>query len=209
MSKLGLEKAEEPEWIPNIHWITEKAREFQKNIYLCFIDYTKAFDCVDHNNCGKLLKRWEYQTILPASWETCMQVKRQQLEPDIEAWTRSKLGKKYGQGCILSPCLFNLYAEYIMRNAGWIKHKLESRLPGEISITSDMQMNNAQHHSLLEKCKSKPQCGTISSQSEWLLSKRLQAINAGEWVWRKGNPLTLLVGMQTSTATMENSVKIP
>ena len=53
--------------IANIHWITEKAREFQKNIYLCFIDYTKAFDCVDHNNCGKLLKRWEYQTILPVS----------------------------------------------------------------------------------------------------------------------------------------------
>ena len=51
----------------NICWIIEKAREFQKNIYLCFIDYAKAFDCVDHKNCGKLLKRWEYHTILPVS----------------------------------------------------------------------------------------------------------------------------------------------
>ena len=67
----------------NIHWIIEKAREFQKNIYFCFIDYTKAFDCVDHN-CGKLLKRWEYQTTLPSSCEVCMQIKKQQLELDME-----------------------------------------------------------------------------------------------------------------------------
>ena len=53
--------------IANIHWIIEKAREFQKNIYFCLIDYAKAFDCVDHTNCGKLFKRWEYQTTLPAS----------------------------------------------------------------------------------------------------------------------------------------------
>ena len=83
------------EQIANIHWIIEKAREFQKNIYFCFIDYTKAFDCVDHNNRGKLLKRREYQTTLPAFWETCMQVKKQQLELDKEQWTGSKLGKEY------------------------------------------------------------------------------------------------------------------
>ena len=70
-----------------------------------------------------------------------MQVKRQQLEQDTEPWTRSKLGKEYCQGCILPPCLFNLYAEYIIRNAGWMKHKLESRLPKELSVTSDMQLN--------------------------------------------------------------------
>ena len=68
----------------NICWITEKAREFLKNIYFCFIDYMKAFDYVDHNKCGKFLKRWEYQITLPASWATCMQDKRQQLEPDME-----------------------------------------------------------------------------------------------------------------------------
>ena len=60
------------EQITNIHWIIEKAREFQKNIYFYFIDYTKAFDFVDHNNCGNFLKRWEYQSTLPASWEICI-----------------------------------------------------------------------------------------------------------------------------------------
>ena len=67
-------------------------------------------------NCGKFFKRLEYQTTLPASWEICMQVKKQQLELDMEKQTGSKL-RKVCQGCILSPCLFNVYAEYIMRNA--------------------------------------------------------------------------------------------
>ena len=70
--------------IANIHWIIEKAREFQKNIYFCFIEYDKAFNYVDHNNCEKFLKRWEYQTTWPASWEICMQVNKQLLEPGIE-----------------------------------------------------------------------------------------------------------------------------
>ena len=76
-------------------WIIEKAREFQKNIYLCFIDYVKPFDFWITTNCGKLLKRWEYQTTLLVSWETCMQVKKQQLEIDMEKQTGSKLGKEY------------------------------------------------------------------------------------------------------------------
>ena len=79
--------------IANICWIIEKAREFHKNIYFCFIDYAKAFDCVDHNKLWKILKRWKYQTTLPASWEICMQVKKQQLELDMEQQTGSKLGK--------------------------------------------------------------------------------------------------------------------
>ena len=71
--------------IANICWITEKARKSQKNIYFCFIDYAKAFDCVDHKrNCGKFFKRWEYQTTWPASWEICIHVKKQQLELDME-----------------------------------------------------------------------------------------------------------------------------
>ena len=70
--------------IANIRWIMEKAREFQKNIYIWFIDYVKAFDCVDTINCGKFWKRWEYQTTWPASWEICMQIKKQHLEMDIE-----------------------------------------------------------------------------------------------------------------------------
>ena len=88
MFKLVLEKAEEPE-IANIRWIMEKAREFQKNIYFCFIDYTKAFDCVDYN-CGKFWERWEQQTTWPASWEICMEVGKQQLELDVEPQTGSK-----------------------------------------------------------------------------------------------------------------------
>ena len=81
--------------IANILWIIEKASEFQKNIYFCFIDYAKAFDCVDQKNCGKFLKRWEYETTLPASWEICMQVRKQQLELYMEQQTGSKLGKEY------------------------------------------------------------------------------------------------------------------
>ena len=76
--------------IGNIRWIMEKAREFQKNIYFCFIDYAKAFDCLDHNKHWKILKRWEYQTTWPASWEIYMQVKKQQLELDMEQQTGSK-----------------------------------------------------------------------------------------------------------------------
>ena len=81
--------------IANIHWIIEKSRKFQKNIYFWFVDYAKALDCVDHNKLlKKFLNRWEYQTTFPASWETCMQVKKQQLELDMEQWTGSKSGKE-------------------------------------------------------------------------------------------------------------------
>ena len=77
--------------IANICWIMEKAREFQKNIYFCFIDYAKAFDCVDITiNCGKFWERREYQTTWSASWEICMQVRKQQLELDMEQQTGSK-----------------------------------------------------------------------------------------------------------------------
>ena len=76
--------------IANICWIMQKAREFQKNIYFCFIDYAKAFDCVDHKKLWKILKEMGYQTIWPASWEICMQVRKQQLRLDMEQQTGSK-----------------------------------------------------------------------------------------------------------------------
>ena len=76
--------------IANICWIIEKTREFQRNIYFCFIDYAKAFDCVVTINYGKFWKRWEYQTTWPASWENFMQVKKQRLELDMEQQTGSK-----------------------------------------------------------------------------------------------------------------------
>ena len=80
----------------------EKAREFQKNIYFCFIDYTKAFAWIT-TKCGKFLKRWEYQTTLPISWENSIQAKKQQLEPDMEQWTGSKLGKEYVEAAYYHP----------------------------------------------------------------------------------------------------------
>ena len=70
--------------IANICWIIEKAKQFQKSFYFCFTDYAKAFDCVDKNKLWKILKEMEYQTTLPSSWETGMQVKKQQLELDME-----------------------------------------------------------------------------------------------------------------------------
>ena len=76
--------------VANIWWIIEKAREFQKNIYFCFADYAKAFDCVDHNKLWKILKGWAYQTTWPASWETYMQVRNQQLELNMEQQTGSR-----------------------------------------------------------------------------------------------------------------------
>ena len=76
--------------IANICWIIKKAREFQKNIDFCFIDYAKAFDCVDHNQLWKILKEMGIPDHWPASWETCMQVRKQQLELDMEQQTGSK-----------------------------------------------------------------------------------------------------------------------
>ena len=102
--------------IANIRWIMEKAREFQENIYFCFIDYAKAFDCVDHNKLWKILKEMGIPDHL-----TCF---LRNLYAGQEAAVRTghgttdwfQIGKGICQGCILSPCLFNLYAEYIMRN---------------------------------------------------------------------------------------------
>ena len=125
--------------IANIHWIREKAKEFQKNIYFCFIDHTKALVWIT-TNCGKFLKRQKYQTTLPVCWEICMQVKKQQLEPDMEQWTGSKLGKEYDKAVYCHPAYLTYKQSTSREMLGWKKHKLEWRLMGEISITSDMQM---------------------------------------------------------------------
>ena len=90
MFKLVLEQGRGTrDQIASICWITEKAREFQKNIYLCFIDYAKAFDCVDHNKLWKILQETGIPDTLPTSWEICMQVKKQELELDMEQRTGS------------------------------------------------------------------------------------------------------------------------
>ena len=101
----------------NIHWIMEKAREFQKNIYFCFIDYAKVFDYVDHDKLWKILKETGIPDHLTCLREISMQVKKQQLVTGHGTMDWLHIGKGVHQGCILPLCLFNLYAEYIMQNA--------------------------------------------------------------------------------------------
>ena len=126
--------------IANIRWIIKKAREFQKNIYFCFIDYAKAFDCVDHHRLWKILKEMGIPDHLTCLLRICMQVRKQQLELDMEQQTGSKLGKEYVKAVYCHPAYLTYMQSTSCEMPGWIKHKLESRLPRETSITSDMQM---------------------------------------------------------------------
>ena len=104
--------------IASIHWIMEKAREFQKNIYFCFIDYAKAFDCVDHNKLWKILKKIGISDHLTCLLRNLYAGQETTVRTGHRTTDWLQIGKGVHQGCILSPCLFNLYAEYIMRNAG-------------------------------------------------------------------------------------------
>uniref|UniRef100_A0A8B9XZG7 RNA-directed DNA polymerase n=1 Tax=Bos mutus grunniens TaxID=30521 RepID=A0A8B9XZG7_BOSMU len=103
--------------IANISWIMEKAREFQKNIYFCFIDYAKAFDCVDHSKLWKILKEMGIPDHLTCLLRNLYTGQEATVRTGHETTDWFQIGKGICQGCILSPCLFNLYAEYIMRNA--------------------------------------------------------------------------------------------
>ena len=99
-------------------WIIEKAREFQKNIYLCFIDYAKAFDCVDHNKLWNILKEMAIPDHLTCLLRNLYAGQETAVRTGHGTTDWFQIGKGVRQGCILSPCLFNLCAEYIMRNAG-------------------------------------------------------------------------------------------
>ena len=141
MFKLVLEKAEETEVkLPTSTGSWKKQQSSQKNIYFSFIDYAKAFDYMDHNKLWTILREMGIQDHL-----TCL---LRNLSVGQEATVRTghgttdwfQIGKGVRQGCILSPCLFNLYAEYIMRNAGLKEAQAGIKIAGEISITSDMQM---------------------------------------------------------------------
>ena len=138
-----------PDQIANICWIMEKAREYQKNIYFCFIEYAKAFDCVDHNKLWKILKKMGIPDHL-----TCL---LRNLYTGQEATVRTGHGttewfqirKEVHQGCILPPCLFNLYEEYIMRNAG-----LEEAQAGiKIARTNINNLRYADDTTLWQKVK--------------------------------------------------------
>ena len=126
--------------IANIHWIMGKTREFQKNIYFCFTDYAKAFDFVDHKKLSKILKEMgipDHLTCLLSNLYAGQEATVRTAHRTTD-WFQIRTGGC--QGCILSPCLFNFCAEYIMRNAGLDEAQLESRLAGELSIISDIQM---------------------------------------------------------------------
>ena len=126
--------------IANIHWIIEKAREIQKIIYFSFIDYAKAFDCVDHNKLWKILKEMGIPDHLICLLRNLLQVRKQQLELDMEQQPGFKQEKQY----IKAVCCHPAYLTYMQSTSwemlDWMKHKLESRLLGEMSITSAMQM---------------------------------------------------------------------
>ena len=120
--------------IANIRWIMEKPKEFQKNIYFCFTDYAKAFDCVDRNKLWRILKEMGIPDHL-----TCL---LRNLYADQEATVRTghgttdwfQIGKGVRQGCILSPCLFNLFAEYIMRNTGLEEAQAGNKIARETPV---------------------------------------------------------------------------
>ena len=139
MYKLDLEKAEEPEIkLPTSTGLSKKQGNLKKT-YFCSIDYTKKPWLWIITNCGKFLKRWEYQTTLPASCKTCLQVKKLQLELDMGQWTGSKLGKEYFKAVYCHPAYLTSMQSTSCEMLGWMKHKLKSRLLGKISATSDMQ----------------------------------------------------------------------
>ena len=108
----------------------EKAREFQKNIYFCFIDYAKAFDCVDHKKLWKNFKEMRLEDHFPCLRN--LYAGQEATEPDMEQWTGSKLKKEYVKAIYCHPAYLTYMQNTSWEMLGWMKHKLESRLPGEI-----------------------------------------------------------------------------
>ena len=140
MFKLDLEKAQEPEIkLPTSAGSSKKQESSRKTSISALLTMPKPLTVWITTNCGKLFKRWEYQTTWPASWEICMQV-RKQLALDMKQQTGSKSGKEYIKAVYCHPAYLTYMQSTSWEMLGWMKHKLESRLPGEISISSDIQM---------------------------------------------------------------------
>ena len=140
MFKLVLEKAEEPEIKLPTSTGSLKKQEFQKNSYFCFIDYDKDFDCVDHKKLWKILKQIGIPDRLTCFLRNLYAGQEVTVRTGHGTTDWFQIGKGVHQDCIFSPCLFNLYAEYIMRNARLEEAQAGARFLGEISVTSDMQM---------------------------------------------------------------------
>ena len=141
MFKPDLEKAEEPAIKLLTSVGSSKKQENSRKISIsALLTMPKPLTVWITTNCGQFFKRWEYQTTWPASWEICMQFRKPQLELDMEQQTGSKLGKEYVKAVYCHPVELTYIQSTSLEMPGWMKHELESRLPGEISITSDMQM---------------------------------------------------------------------
>ena len=140
MCKLDLEKAEEPEIkLPTSAGLLKKPKG-SRNIYFCFIDYAKTFDCVDHNKLGKIIQEMGIPHDLICFLRNLYAGQEATVRTGCGLAEWFQIGKGVCQGCILSPCLFNLYAEYIMRNAELDEAQAGIKFAGEISIASDIQM---------------------------------------------------------------------
>ena len=126
--------------IANIHRITEKAREFQKNIYFCFIDYAKAFDCVDHNKLWKILKEMGIPDHLICLWRNLYAGQEATVRTGHGTTDWLQIGKGYIKAVYCHPAYLTYMQNTSCETLDWMKHKLESRFLGEISVTSDMQM---------------------------------------------------------------------
>ena len=140
MLKLGLEKAEEPEVkLPTSVESSKKQENSRKTSISALLTTSKPLTVWIMTNCGQFFKRWEHQTTSCATWKICMQVKEQQLEPNMEQKTGSKLGKEHIKAVYCHLAYLTCMQSTSSKMPGWVKHKLESRLLGEILITSDMQ----------------------------------------------------------------------
>ena len=141
MFKLVFEKAEEPEIkLPTSTESWKKQDSPRKTSISASLPMPKPLTVWITINCGKFWKRWEYETTWPASWETYMQVRKQQLELDMEQRTGSKSEKEYIEAVYCHPANSTYMQSTSWEMPGWMNHKLESRMPGEISITSDTQI---------------------------------------------------------------------
>ena len=182
MLKLVLGKAEELEIKLPISAGSSKKQEFQKNIYFCFIDYAKAFDCVDHNKVWKILKEMGIPDHLTYLLRNLYTIQETTLRTGHGTTDWFQIGKGIHQGCILSPCLFNLYAEYIMRNAGLEEAQAGNKISGRninnlryADDTTLMAESEEELKSLLMKVKSLLMKVYCSFTQSWVFIGRIDA----------------------------------
>ena len=166
--------------IANICWIIEKAREFQKNIYFCFIDYAKAFDCVDQNKLWKILKEMGIPDHLTCLLRNLCAGQQATVRNGHATTHWLQIGKGVRQGCILSPCLCNFYAEYIMRNAGLEEAQAEIKIARRninnlryADDTTHMAESEEELKSLLMKLKKLAYSSTFRKRRSWHLAPLL------------------------------------